>query len=225
MRRRLALLLVVLVALGGVAAVLFWPTHRQRALARVEELSGTYREDRDDDGRTLVIVGLIERPITDEDLRLLQHIRPLNRLLLDGTNVTDAGLVQLEGIEGLEWVSVCGTKVTDVGIANLSRIRTLKSIHFTKTQVSDAGIAHLQGMPNLVFVNAIRTRVTAAGVDELRRTTPRLENRPLRLRRRLMRCAQRNPRGGCTAGVRMKAIHPLDGKNNTGAVSRADPLE
>jgi hypothetical protein len=174
-KKNIAFLLVGVLVCGGAAAVLFWPTPRRQAVARVNELDGTVWEDRDSDGRQLTIVSFAHRPITDADLAVLRGIRPLHRLILDGSRVTDAGLAQLEGIEGLEDIRLCGTVVTDSGLVHLKRIPALTAVHLRNTQVSDAGLAQLNGLPHLVYVNAIQTRVTAAGETELRKTTPSLK--------------------------------------------------
>jgi hypothetical protein len=174
-RKRIPLLIVLLL-LVGFAAALLWPTPRRQALARVKELNGTYREEPDPDGRELAIVGFIGQPATDDDLPMLRAIRPLHRVLLDGSKVTDAGLVHLEGIEGLELVSLCDTAVTDAGMAHLRRIPTLRWVTVRKTQVSDAGLAQLHGMPQLEFVNVAECLVTAKGVEALRQATPSLKD-------------------------------------------------
>jgi hypothetical protein len=168
--------LIVVLLLVGTAAVLLWPTPRRQALARVKELNGTYREEPDPDGRKLAIVGFIEQPATDDDLPMLRDIRPLHRVLLDGSKVTDAGLVHLEGIEGLELVSLCNTAVTDAGMVHLRRIPALRWVTVRKTRVSDAGLAQLHGMPHLEFVNVAESRVTTSGVEALYRATPSLKD-------------------------------------------------
>lgn len=162
----------VVVAVG--AAVLFWPSPRRQTLDRVQAIGGTYREDDDGTGRKLCIVGLINQPAADDDLAVLRHIRPLHRVLLDGSKVTDAGLAHLKDVEGLEWVSVCGTRVTDAGMEHLAAIPSLRSIHLRKTQVSDAGLVRLHGMPHLEFLNVAESRVTADGVTAMKAATPSL---------------------------------------------------
>src|SRR5262249_26489804 len=124
MKRNIAALLIVLLVCGVLAALL-WPTPQRNAVASVKALDGSYREEYED-GRKLVVVLLIERPVTDDDLITLRDIRPLHRLFLDSTKVTDEGLVHLEAIEGLEWVSLCKTAVTDEGMVHLRRIPNLR---------------------------------------------------------------------------------------------------
>ena len=175
MRTRNAILLALVVAVGA-SVVLFWPTPRRRALARVEDLEGNFYEQPDETGRTISIVLLTNRPVTDDDLVVLQGIRPLHRLLLDGTRVTDAGMAHLEGFEGLEWVSCCTTAVTDEGMGHLKRVPGLRALHLGGTRVSDKGIASLHGLPNLEVANVRHSRVTPSGVDEWRRTTPSLKS-------------------------------------------------
>jgi hypothetical protein len=176
MRTSTVVLLGVLIVVAVGAAVLFWPTPRRQAIARLKSIDGTYLEEPEPDGRRLVIVGLAGRPVTDADLAVLHDIRPLHRLILDGTNITDDSLAQLEGIEGLEDIRLCGTGVTDAGMVHLARIPTLTSVHLRNTRISDAGLAHLHGLPRLGTVNVIASRVTAAGEAELRRTTPSVKD-------------------------------------------------
>jgi hypothetical protein len=172
MKRQLRDMLIAVAFAGVLAAVLFWPTPRRSALARVEELNGVYHEDPAGDGRTLAIVGFISQPVTDADLVILKDIRPLHRVLLDGTKITNSGLVHLEGIEELEFVSVCGTAVTDDGLVHLARIPTLKEVFLRKTRVTDAGLEHLLGLPRLSMVDVTYSLVTQAGASQFRRKTP-----------------------------------------------------
>jgi hypothetical protein len=169
----LAVLFVLLVAVGGVAAAVYWPTPRRQALDRVEQLGGSYiDETADDDGtglRRVVSVVLVLRPATDDDLPVLRHIRPLHRVLLDGSKVTNAGLAHLQAIEELEWISVCDTAVTDAGLANLRGHPGLRMVHFRRCKVTDTGMGYLKDLPKLVHVNCAETQVTDAGADALRR--------------------------------------------------------
>jgi len=178
-KRKIAVVVGLLLTIGVGSAVFLWPTPQRNAIARVQELQGIYREERDSTGRKVVSVIFIGRPIKNDDLSTLRDIRPLNRVFLDSTKVTDAGLAYLEGIEGLEWVSVGDTAVTDEGMVHLSKIPTLHTLHLRKTRVTDAGLAHLQGLPNLTYVTVGQTKITQAGIDALRRTTPSLKSASL----------------------------------------------
>lgn len=175
MRNKIIVLGVLLLCIGIGLGLLFWPTPHRNAIARVEELNGFYREERDQDGRRVASVIFIGRPIKDDDLTTLKDIHPLNRVFLDSTPVTDDGLAHLVEIEGLEWVSVGDTAVTDEGMVHLSQIPTLQVVHLRKTRVSDAGLAHLHELPKLTHVTVGQTKITQAGIDALQRTTPSLK--------------------------------------------------
>jgi hypothetical protein len=173
---RLVLLLIILAGAVGYVAAEYWPTARRRALARVEALHGTFAEqlDEEDGPHRVNIVMLLTRPVAEEDLAALRDLRPLHRVLLDGSPVTDTGLAHLGELPELEFLSLGGTGVTDDGLASLRGLKRLKVLILCRTRVTDAGLVHLRELTGLKALSVADTRVTERGIAELRRTLPGL---------------------------------------------------
>ena len=173
-KRRLIVLLILLGVAAGALAVTYWPTARRRAMARVEALNGTYTEEVDEDGGAHQVNGvtLVIRPVTTQDLAALRDIRPLHRLLLDGSPIHDADLAILGEIQELELLTLTNTPVTDAGLPHLRNLKNLKNLSLRRTQVTDAGLVHLRELTRLQFLNIAETRVTDAGAEELQRALP-----------------------------------------------------
>jgi DNA-binding transcriptional LysR family regulator len=178
--RRLAIPLVTvsILTVAIACAIAFWPTPRRAALARIEELAGTYAEQEVDEGsgkRRVVSIMVVGRPVTDDDLALFSKIRPLHRIMVDKTNVTDAGLAHLEGIDELELVSVCHTEVTDAGLTHLEHLPNLRMLSVRHTHVTDSGLSHLLGLNRLESLNVLETSITDGAIDNLRTALPNLK--------------------------------------------------
>lgn len=177
MKFRLAILLAVLTALVAVAAVKYWPTPRRMSLERLDALDGTYVEQTDpEDGPRQVfsVVLTMRKQLTTDDLVILKDLRPLHRLLLDGSPVTDDGLAQIGQLRELELLNLTGCPVTDAGLVHLEGLGNLKMLSLRGTKVTDAGLVHLRGLTHLKTLNLLETTVSDQGVAELRRALPNL---------------------------------------------------
>jgi hypothetical protein len=181
-RKRLAILSCLLMTAIASAAVVYWPTPRRNALARVEALDGTYREqmDEEDGHRKIHCLILASRPIAESDLIALRELRPIHRLMLDGCPLKDAWLAHLAELEELELLTLTGCPVTDAGLIHLKALKNLKNLSLRNTSVTDAGLVHLQSLTSLTFLNVSYSRVTEHGTEELRRTLPGLNRIYLR---------------------------------------------
>ncbi|MDB5311019.1 MAG: hypothetical protein JWO38_5221 [Gemmataceae bacterium] len=176
--RRLTTLLLTLAAAVTALAVTYWPTPRRKALARVEALDGTYCEqtDEEDGPHRVNVLMLTLRPVTGPDLAALRDLRPLHRLLLDGSPVTDDGVAYLGELEELEVLNLTGSKVTDAGLVHLQGLKNLKQLSLRRTRVTDAGLVHLRRLTGLKLLNLSETGVTGRGVEQVRRDIPGLVN-------------------------------------------------
>ncbi|HEV3437669.1 MAG TPA: hypothetical protein VG122_09940 [Gemmata sp.] len=180
-RKRLAILCCVLTIAIASAAIVYWPTPRRNAMARVAALDGTYREQTDEDGQRKVhCLILASRPIAEPDLIALRDLRPIHRLMLDGCPLKDAWLAHLAELEELELLTLTGCPVTDAGLIHLKTLKNLKNLSLRNTPVTDAGLVHLQSLTSLTFLNVSYSRVTEQGTAELRRTLPGLKRIYLR---------------------------------------------
>lgn len=176
-RNRLTVLSCLLIASIALAAVMYWPTPRRNALARVEDLDGSYCEQTDDeDGhRQLNCLMLTSRPVTEADLIALSDLRPIHRLMLDGCPLKDDWLSHVGQLEELELLTLTGCPVTDAGLTHLRNLKNLKNLSLRNTQVTDAGLVHLQPLTSLIFLNLAYSRATAHGAEELQRALPGLK--------------------------------------------------
>jgi hypothetical protein len=78
-------------------------------LASVTKLGGQIEQSPQLDNTTFVWVGINDRPITDEDMKLLrglQHVKGLRTLGLNKTKITDVGLKELQDLKELENLSL-----------------------------------------------------------------------------------------------------------------------
>jgi hypothetical protein len=182
-RRQLIVLVLILATAGVVAAVMYWPTPRRAALARVHALQGTLVEQWDSEAEPHLVnvLMLTNRPVMEEDLAALRDLRPLHRLLLDGSPVTDAGLAHLGQIHELELLNLSGSKVTDAGLVHLAGLKKLKMLSLRRTRLTNDGLAHLRGLTDLQSLNLIETAVTERGAAELKRALPKLRQVHLRM--------------------------------------------
>jgi hypothetical protein len=176
-KRRLLWLLLLLGVALGTAGFTYWPTPRRQALARIQALHGTYLEQIDPDGgeRWVNVVVLMLRPVTEQDLAALRDLRPLHRLILDGSPVTDAGLASLGDLPELELLTLSGTKVTDAGLTHLGELKRLKRLVLAGTGVTDKGLVHFRQLTGLRDLNLVETRVTERGAQELQQVLPNLQ--------------------------------------------------
>lgn len=89
--------------------------------------------------------------VTDETLGIIDRLRHLTSLNLEGHPITDAGLAHVRWPAGLVDLNLSGTKISDAGLASLKQITSLNRL-----VVMDCG-------------------VTAAGISDFKRATPHCE--------------------------------------------------
>jgi hypothetical protein len=176
-RKRLAVLCCLLTIAVVTAAVVFWPTPRRRALARVEALDGTFEKQVDEEAGSRKVYSLIlaSRPLTELDLIALGDLRPIHRLMLDGCPLKYDWLAHIAALEELELLTLTGCPITDAGLVHLKGLKHLKNLSLRNTPVTDAGLVHLQQLTGLLFLNVAYSRVTERGVEEFKRTLPDLK--------------------------------------------------
>src|SRR5262245_36943023 len=89
-------------------------TPQTAAIRAIEGLGGKVQQDLQRPGRPVVIVWLLDLPVTDEHLASLTALTDLRELYLSRSQVTDAGLKHLAGLAELEKLDLFDTAVTDV---------------------------------------------------------------------------------------------------------------
>jgi len=109
----------VVLGIGFVGLVIWWPDHReQMVIQKIQNWGGSVETE---NGR-IISIKLSGRAVTDEEVRQLRNLTQLRRLSLDGSAVTDHGLASLRGTPkephsvNLEFLSIRDTAVTDDAI-------------------------------------------------------------------------------------------------------------
>jgi hypothetical protein len=93
-----------------------------------------------------------------------RHVRSV--CLLD-RKVTDSDLRHLKGMSRLEDLNLFRTQVTDVGMEHLRELSQLRALVLSYTQVGDNGLVYLKGCSQLRDLSLEGTRVTDAGLEHL----------------------------------------------------------
>jgi hypothetical protein len=154
----LAVVLVLAVPCGWLAAQLYQAKRQRDAAAAIEE-SGVevgWSEPSGPlwlwdllgndliDGRHVDSVQLLGDKGADAALRHLKALDQVERLDLMRSQVTDAGLENLEGLGRLQYLNLAQTRVTDAGLEHLRGLKQLETLHLEGTGVTEAGVKKLQ---------------------------------------------------------------------------------
>ena len=122
------------------------------------------------------MLNLLDAPVTDAGLEILERMPKLRIMSLGGTKLSDTGLVHLEGLTGLQNLALKpdGGQRRRAGLIEegLTRLRRLS---LERTGVSDTALASLKAMSSLDELRLKGTRVSDAGVQELKRALPKTE--------------------------------------------------
>jgi hypothetical protein len=91
----------------------------RRAIAELEKLGGTIRQDEMRPAAPVVEVDFSDTAVGDVGLAHLERLSDLGNLLLSGTQVTDVGLAWLRGLTGLRMLVLDHTRITNAGVKDL----------------------------------------------------------------------------------------------------------
>ena len=192
------LLLCALLAALSIAAAPRPETARERALATIARLGGTFRADSNAAGTPIVRVDLHGTAVADSDLADLSGLARLKHLDLRLTTIGDSGTARLSGLSelvfvnlfrtrvgdrgiaafftsaGIETLLVGGTGITDEGLVGMGALPNLRRISLFDTKVSDTGLARLAGHEKLESVLTTKSQVTAGGQAALQKAVPKV---------------------------------------------------
>jgi formylglycine-generating enzyme required for sulfatase activity len=144
------------------------PAATADAVALIEKLGGKYRQDFSVEGKPLIEINLLSKPVHDDDLRAFAGQAHLQVLILGDTRISDAGLAHLKGLTSLNRLDLGTTDITNVGLVNLKDMTKLQRLELYRTTVGDAGLAHLSGLTDLRVLGLEGTRVGDAGMASLK---------------------------------------------------------
>jgi hypothetical protein len=114
-------------------------------------------------------LGMQGHDITDSCIEQLKDLTQLEHLDLEMTDVTGKGLGRFKNLQELLLPS---SRLYDAGLKELEELKGLRSLDASNTKVTDAGLASLGKLKNLRVLKLTSTRVTAAGVEKLRKELP-----------------------------------------------------
>jgi hypothetical protein len=140
---------VAAVALGLLALMVRVRADEGSAVEAIEKLDGVVIRDDKAPGKPVIKVDLYNKPVMDEDLKVLKELKRVQVLRLSLTQVTDAGLKELRDLKQLKELNLYGTQVTDAGLMELKDLKQLKDLNVKKTKVTNEGVADLKlALPN-----------------------------------------------------------------------------
>jgi len=198
MPRMRSLLLCCLLATLSVAATPKLETGRERALATITRLGGTFRADSLRAGAPIVRVDLHGTAVADSDLGDLAGLARLEHLDLRLTTIGDSGAARLSGLSelvfvnlfrtrvgdrgiaafftsaGIETLLVGGTRISDEGLVGMGALPNLRRLSLFDTKVSDTGLVRLSGHERLESVLTAKSLVTAGGQAALQKALPKV---------------------------------------------------
>ncbi len=120
-------------------------------------------------------VSVVGDSLADDELKSLESLPDLKKLLVGGPRVTDAALVHLKHMRRLEELQVWGPGVTDAGLMNLQSLRELRTLEFSCCSITDEGMQYLMALTNLRTLKSYRLGRGAKIIAALERPTTRLD--------------------------------------------------
>jgi Leucine Rich Repeat (LRR) protein len=145
----------------------------QSAMARFDDLPGSFEFARKDPAHPVVGASLSHLPATDIDVaRLADRFPEIEWLHLEDTEITDRSVDDLCRFDHLRMVVLSQTSISDQGLERLGHLRDLKELKLSQTQISDKGLRYLKNMPSLRALDLTDTKVTRKAVRKLRTRLP-----------------------------------------------------
>jgi hypothetical protein len=138
-----------------------------RALSIVTMFNGTAIRDEQAPGRPVISVGIWNKELSEDRVKVLAGLKELRRVNLEKCSVTDAGVKELACLSRLQDLVLCETKVTDEGLKHLAGLKQLANLDLSKTAVTDAGMKSVAVLSRLRQLDLGGTKITDAGLKEL----------------------------------------------------------
>jgi len=126
--------------------------------------------------RVVVNWSVLSRPVTGEDLALLEPARQaIVELNLGGVGVTDALLEPVAAMTSLERLNISRSDISDRGLAAIGHLERLRVLNLYGSPISNASVETIAGLPALERVYLWRTFINDEGIAALREAKPGLE--------------------------------------------------
>jgi len=92
---------------------------------------------------------LTDRPIDDNDLKLLTLLPNLKHLEADGEQITDKGMAFIGGFKKLRVLKLGKTFISDIGLRYLTNLKRLSILEIQDSPITEEGILHLEKIKSL----------------------------------------------------------------------------
>ena len=110
---------------------------------------------------------LKEKTLEKGDFPLIAHLKSLEKLDLQRTNVADDDLRHLAGMPNLRELSLSWNRPIGSGIAQLKDLPQLQTLNLRLTSVGDDDLAFLKNLPKLRHLDLDGTRITDDGLKQI----------------------------------------------------------
>jgi len=118
--------------------------------------------------RSLEVLSLSSRAVTDEGIAHLAKLQSLRQLRLWCPKVQGPGLAHLAKLPVLEYFQTNNVKLGDRGLAYLKGCTSLKRLELGRVGLTDAGLAHFSGMTRLEELWLVGDNITNRGLEHLK---------------------------------------------------------
>lgn len=112
-------------------------------------------------------IELADVRIGPDDLKRLEGLAALERLLLTDVNVTDGDVARFASLPKLNFLVLRGAPISGEGLRHLAGLKNLKTLSLIGSTIADDGLAHLGGLQSLGMLNLEATDVTDDGMVHL----------------------------------------------------------
>jgi internalin A len=111
---------------------------------------------------------LIDTPVDDKEMvPLLQRLKSLRRLRLQGMDVSERTLTEIGKLSGLTLLGLKGAKFTDASLSGIENLRRLRHLLLSETPVTDRGLEKVRALKSLITIELAGTKITDAGLVNL----------------------------------------------------------
>ena len=135
-----------------------------KMIARVKEFDGKLELK---DG-ALIAIDLMDKPATQDDVKLIAQMSDLKKLTLWGQNIDNESVKLLSVLPKLENLTFMKTAIDDEGLAILPEFKALKALNLRGCdKITDAGMVHVAKIPNLENLALLYTLINDEGIVNL----------------------------------------------------------
>ena len=155
------------------------PELKEKAIARIKEIQGTYVEK---DG-AIVEIDIMNKSFDPADVELIAHLSDVVKLSISSPSVNDQNFALLSKMPKLQTLNMLNCGITDEGLKSVPNFPALKALNLRGcASMTDAGMVDVAKAPKLDNLALLYTKIGDEGVIALKDMKLRaLDLRGLRL--------------------------------------------